>query len=254
VFPPDLKRQNVAAFSLATDTAKALSFEDTQSQRLKSCAEMLPFSIGIVSPTESRIQSAVVKLATYRGSALSTIGFTMMNFGTTSSRLLIVSPVSAVNDFLNPTPSPSTRNFNWSLCAETAGGLRVNEPGARRELTLDSITFADNTVIGEDTYGVVKRSEKRLEALQNIMPRIAAENASPGQLQQAMASILVATQSAREASPRDPQDFYALELHAIARSVLFGLKSGNSSQEIEQSLKRHLESNAKQEVLKRRSP
>ncbi len=253
-FPPELKQQGITAFAIGSNQPLALSFETSQSERLRSCSEMIPYLIGILNQSGTKIESVVVRMVVFEGLNVSRVSVNEMKFGTTNSTLLIVAPRSDVSAFLNPSPIPSTRSLGSSVCSDTARSMQLAEGVERMEINLDSITFADGTVTGEDRFGVLLRSEKRLQALRDIVGKVSAAKATLEQLKEAMEATISSTARAFDLSLRGPFDFYSRESHAFARMILLELKNGTSVQDIEASLQRHLSSDGAKEVLRRRAP
>ncbi len=252
VFPPDLARQGLLVFPIASNKDTALSYESTQSERLESCKQMHPYLIGILNQSASHIDSVVVRMTIYKGSEITRVGINELIFGKTTSSLLILAPGSELSVYLNPAPIPSPRAFRASICSDTARSLQFVEGLERMEITLDSITFADNTLTGEDRYGVQLRSEKRLQALKDIVNSLAAATTTE-QLTESMQSTIASTSKAFEASPREPQDFYSRETHRFARTVLAQLKQGKTTSDIQADFQAHLTAASVKEPLKKRT-
>lgn len=252
VFPPDLDRQGLLVFPIASNKGTALSYESTQSERLGSCKQMHPYLIGIFNQSASRIDSVVVRMTIYKGSEISRVGINELIFGKTTSSLLILAPRSELSVYLNPSPVPSPRAFGASICSNTARSLQLVEGVERMEITLDSITFADNTLTGEDRYGVLLRSEKRLQSLKDIVHKVTAATTTE-QLTESMQATIASTSNAFEESPRGLQDFYSREIHRFARTVLAQLKQGKTMSDIQADFKTHLAAASAQEPLKKRT-
>ncbi len=252
VFPPDLARQGLLAFPIASNKDTALSHESTQSERLESCKQMHPYLIGILNQSASHIDSVVLRMTIYKGSEVARVGINELIFGKTTSSLLILAPGSELSVYLNPAPIPSPRAFRASICPDTARSLQFVEGVERMEITLDSITFADNTLTGEDRYGVQLRSEKRLQALKDIVNRIAAATTTE-RLTESIQATIASTSKAFEASPREPQDFYTREIHRFARTVLAQLKQGKTTQDINSDFQSLLAAGSAKEPLKKRT-
>ena len=130
--------------------------------------------------------------------------------------------------------------------------MQLNEGVERMEIALDSITFADNTLIGEDRYGVRLRSGKRLQALKDIVHKVTAATTKE-QLTESMQATIASTSNAFEESPREPQDFYSRETHRFARTVLAQLKQGKTTGDIQADFQTHLAAASAQEPLKKRT-
>ena len=252
-FPSELEKQNVSVFSVASDKNRLLSYQAEQSERVQRCLPMIPYLIGILNSSGSKIDSVVVKLTVFKGTEISRVGVNEMRFGTTSSKLLVVAPRADVTVFLNPTPLPSGCTFKPTVCTDAAENLRIDDSTERMEIKLDSVTFSDKTVSGEDTYGVVLRSEKRLLALEAVLSQMSFIKANGEKLEENMAGLFSSTAKAFEESPRNRLDFYSQELHSFARIVILEIKNGRTAQEVEASFRRHLDFDAKKEILKKRT-
>lgn len=129
--------------------------------------------------------------------------------------------------------------------------LRIDDSTERMEIKLESVTFSDKTVSGEDSYGVVLRSEKRLQALEGVLSQMSSVKANGETLEETMEGLLRSTANAFEESPRNRLDIYSQEIHSFARIVISELKIGRTTQEIEAGFRRHFDLDAKKRSLKK---
>lgn len=194
---------------------------------------MLPYLIAVESHSGLQIESIVVKMEVFNHDELLQVGINEMGFGSTVPKPLIIAPRSEVTTYLN------TATVTKPVSCKDA---RISAPGDRIEIRLDSITFSDKTVIGQDTYGVIERGRKRQEARQHLLTVLSTTRLAGESPQPALAALLAMTHPAYEESQRHKIDFLALELDRSARWLLRELAGGQSSQTLETHLKNILDS------------
>jgi len=228
--PPGLEAHKITAYSMTAGAERALSHQSDQAQRLGECKAAMPYLIGVQNQSNETIVSMVMRLIVFRGSEVVQTGVNEKFFGTSSSSLLLMAPRADLTTFLNPVPAtngvlPDSKVCNSPL--HMAGAERV-------EIQLDSITLLDGTVIGEDIYGVVDRSEKRQLALDDMITRLRAARGNQATVEAQMRALI-------EDSARVGQDFYASEHRAWARIVRYQLNNGEKLEELIGQLRAALE-------------
>jgi hypothetical protein len=254
VLPNQLEENGVQAAPMSKRPPSMSSYDSVQNQRLSSCPALAPYLIGVVNSTENRITAMVLKLSVFIGSDLARVGVNEMRYGTTGSRLLIIGARSDVSTFLNPNPVPVGLPAKDNLCEDSLEMFRSNDPTERFELKLDSITFADGSVLGEDSYGVIERSEKRALATKDFVSRLRAlQSANNHEVQAQLSALLSSTSKAIEVSPRHKLDFYSQEMFALTKAAIREIQNGQTPQHIEGVLSKHLQLDATKLTLRRKT-
>jgi hypothetical protein len=219
----------IVVVPLSEARAKELPLSTDQVARVEQCPGLKPYLLGVWD-REDRLEWVVTRVA--RGKDMG--AQVMMVPGKRQSPVVIAGAEGGVVYYLNP----SLAVEGAYPCQDLEQRFAAMAKGREVEVSLDSVTLKDGTLVGDDLMGMVRRSENEAAALRALAKELAAVSLGRGELGKMLEQIVEAARVKNDMRPGHSYDYYVATMERTARMLAHELQQGKTVEQVKEMVQK----------------